>query len=314
MRPSVLDLFCGAAGGWSLGLHRAGFDTLAACEIDPWRRACFSHNFPRARMYDDVQRLGANELVRDIGLLPDVIVGSPPCQDASLANSKGKGIDGARTGLFRDALRLVRECRPRWCAFENSIGLRVRGADWIIGELEGMGYACWPCVVSAGDIGAPHERKRVWFLAADTVQTKSVWRAAMGGRVGGEEQIAQADAGARRAGRQEHDGAIAGKPEVAEPVRDDETRDDRDAARGQVGRTGLAWADDWADWRGGLAGHLRVDHGLPSGMARACISAYGDAVLPQITEAIGRAILRTERALAATLGHRDTRDSMEVAA
>lgn len=40
---SVLDLFCGAAGGWSLGLHRAGYRTIAACEIDPWRREVFSH-------------------------------------------------------------------------------------------------------------------------------------------------------------------------------------------------------------------------------------------------------------------------------
>lgn len=38
---TVLDLFAGAAGGWSLGLHRAGFRTVAAVELDPWRRATF---------------------------------------------------------------------------------------------------------------------------------------------------------------------------------------------------------------------------------------------------------------------------------
>lgn len=41
---TVLDLFCGAAGGWYLGMHRAGYSTIAACEIDPWRRAVFTRN------------------------------------------------------------------------------------------------------------------------------------------------------------------------------------------------------------------------------------------------------------------------------
>jgi len=39
---TALDLFCGAAGGWSLGLHRAGYRTVAACEIDDWRRSVFA--------------------------------------------------------------------------------------------------------------------------------------------------------------------------------------------------------------------------------------------------------------------------------
>jgi DNA (cytosine-5)-methyltransferase 1 len=294
--PTVLDLFCGAAGGWSLGMHRAGFTTIAACEFDPWRRAVFSNNFPQARMYDDVRTLSASRLVSDLGALPDAIVGSPPCQDASLANSRGKGVKGERTGLFRDAIRLVSECRPRWCAFENSPGLRTRGADWIIGELEGMGYAVWPCVVGADDVGAPHRRDRVWFIAADSLQTKSVWRFALGGRKRRAEETAPACSD-RDQDRLRLELRGRGRPDgESAPVAAD---DDRDAAREQMGRAGLSWADDWADWHGGIARHIRVDHGIPAGLARECISAYGDAVLPQITEAIGRAIWRVETALAA---------------
>jgi DNA (cytosine-5)-methyltransferase 1 len=298
-RPLVLDLFSGACGGWSLGMHRAGFRTVAACESDPWRRAVFSHNFPDVRMYDDVRSLSASRIVSDLGFLPDVIVGSPPCQDASLANSKGKGVEGERTGLFRDALRLVAECRPRWCAFENSPGLRTRGADWVIGELERMGYAVWPCVVGADDIGAPHKRDRVWFIAADTAQ---IGRGAGWTRRSDRRVERQADETWRQAAspdclqaisvlRTEMGGRIGCAREA--------TNDDRNAAREQMGRTGLAWADDWGDWHGGIAGHIRVDHGLPSRLARECISAYGDAVLPQITEAIGRSIWRVEAALSA---------------
>ncbi|WP_058098084.1 DNA cytosine methyltransferase [Paracoccus sp. MKU1] len=115
----VLDLFSGAAGGWSLGLHRAGFITIAACEIVEWRRILYSENFPHVRLYADVRTLTAARLVSDLGCLPEIIVGSPPCQDISSANTKGKGIEGERSGLYLEAVRLVGDCRPRWFAFEN---------------------------------------------------------------------------------------------------------------------------------------------------------------------------------------------------
>ncbi|MCC3246700.1 DNA cytosine methyltransferase [Methylocystis sp. WRRC1] len=304
--PAIIDLFSGACGGWSLGMHRAGFRTVAACEADPWRRVVFSYNFPDARMYDDVRTLTASRIVSDLGRLPDAIVGSPPCQDASLANSRGKGVKGEKTGLFRDALRLVSECRPRWCSFENSPGLRTRGADWIIGELEGMGYAVWPCVVGADDIGAPHKRSRVWFIAADTAQigrgAGRAWRSDRHASRAADETRRPA-VGSDRNGdglRIELRRSSGAHREGAAVITDD----DRDAAREQMGRAGLAWADDWRDWHGGIAGHVRVDHGLPAWLARDCISAYGDAILPQISEVIGRSIWRVEAALSALTGPR----------
>ncbi|MFD2441055.1 DNA cytosine methyltransferase [Paracoccus kondratievae] len=166
----ALDLFSGAAGGWSLGLHRAGFITIAACEIVEWRRILYSENFPHVRLYDDIRDLTAARLVSDLGILPDIIVGSPPCQDISSANTKGKGIEGERSGLHLEAVRLVGDCRPRWFAFENSANLRTRGADRLLDALEAHGYACWPCVVGAADIGANHVRKRSWLIGCDPAQ------------------------------------------------------------------------------------------------------------------------------------------------
>ncbi|WP_233902030.1 DNA cytosine methyltransferase [Paracoccus denitrificans] len=189
----VLDLFSGAAGGWSLGLHRAGFMTIAACEIVEWRRILYSENFPYVRLYADVRTLTAARLVSDLGGLPDIVVGSPPCQDISSANTKGKGIEGKRSGLYLEAVRLVGDCRPRWFAFENSPVLRTRGADRLLDELEALGYACWPCVVGAADIGANHVRKRSWLIGCDPEQLADTrvaipagWIAA-GGRIGGAE-------------------------------------------------------------------------------------------------------------------------------
>lgn len=61
-------------------------------------------------------------------------------------------------------MRLVRELRPGWCCFENVPGIRTIGADRVIEDLESEGYAVWPLVVGADDCGAPHRRKRVFFV------------------------------------------------------------------------------------------------------------------------------------------------------
>ncbi|QWY83281.1 DNA-cytosine methyltransferase protein [Rhizobium phage RHph_X2_25] len=178
----VLDLFSAAAGGWSLGMHRAGFRTMAACEVVDWRRALYSENNPGVPVYDDVTTLTADRLIRDGHGLPDIIVGSPPCQDISSANTKGKGVDGERSGLYFEAIRLIGECRPRWFALENSANLRTRGADRVIDALAAIGYTCWPFVVSAGDVGANHERKRSWLIGfriadadSDELRQQSRW-------------------------------------------------------------------------------------------------------------------------------------------
>lgn len=166
----VLDLFSAAAGGWSLGLHRAGFQTVAACEWIDWRRTLYAENNPGVLIYDDVRTLTGEQLLADLGTLPDIVVGSPPCQDISSANTNGKGVDGERSGLFFEAVRIIGEVRPRWFALENSANLRTRGADRVLGELEGLDYACWAVVVGGDNIGANHERKRSWVIGCDTDQ------------------------------------------------------------------------------------------------------------------------------------------------
>lgn len=302
--PAVLDLFSGACGGWSLGMHRAGFRTVAACEIDPWRRAVFSQNFPDVRMYDDVRGLTADRIVSDLGYLPDVIVGSPPCQDASSANTKGKGVDGERTGLVFEFVRIVRECRPRWVALENVPGLRTRGADRVLGALEAIDYAAWPFVVGGDDVGANHKRKRVWIIAFDPAQI---------GRDGGRSwrhwPHGDGKAYSARSGE-----------DVAYADSEGQSYSAVDAEMGGCSRAGEDAGEPWSHWNGGLARHLRLDDGLSARLATAAslrgrgpkrdtrageiVAAFGDAVLPQITESIGRAIWRVEAALQIVQGER----------
>lgn len=166
----MLDLFSAAAGGWSLGLHRAGFETVAACEWIDWRRVLYAENNPGVKIYDDVRTLTADQVRADVGVFPELLVASYPCQDISSANTKGQGVEGERSGLVFEVVRLVREGRPRWVALENSANLRTRGADAVFSAMEELGYACWAFVVRAGDVGANHERPRAWMLCCDVEQ------------------------------------------------------------------------------------------------------------------------------------------------
>lgn len=169
-QSTVLDLFCGAAGGWSLGLHQAGYRTVAAAESDPWRRATFLRKFADVEMFEDVRAVTAGSLRERLGYLPRVVVGSPPCQDASSANHYGAGLDGHRTGLFAEFVRIVGEVRPAWFAAENVFGLSYRGLDRLLGELDGKGYHVWPLGMGADDFGAPHPRERIWLVGVDSDQ------------------------------------------------------------------------------------------------------------------------------------------------
>ncbi|MCI1141448.1 DNA cytosine methyltransferase [Sphingomonas sp. WKB10] len=374
----ALDLFSAAAGGWTLGLHRAGFVTVAACEIVEWRRILYAENNPDVRLYEDVCSLTAARLISDLGYLPDIVVGSPPCQDISVANTHGRGIDGERSRLYLEAVRLVGDCRPRWFALRTALISRTRGADRLLDALAALGYACEPCVVGAGDLGANHERKRSWLVGFDPDQLAARAAgdtAAIGCGPGRPGRRAQPVAGPRQPScRDAADAREAERRSPAEPGGDRERQaserregadrhaepapprgghaSDADEARPADGRlvAGLRppqVADDGrgarrrddrpgagpmylcafdrdvaegprADWSlAHLARHLRLDDGLSAGLADARIAlgdgrrpaaagliveALGDAVLPQIPEAIGRAILRTEAALAAVMG------------
>ena len=158
----VLDLFSGI-GGASLGLHWAGMRTVAFCEMDAFCAGVLRRHWPGVPIYPDIRRLTARRL-RDDGVpWAELLIGGFPCQDTSLAG-RGAGLAGARSGLWADMVRVVAECGPRWVVAENVPGLRGRGADRVLGELEALGYACWPVVVGAVHAGAPHRRQRVFVV------------------------------------------------------------------------------------------------------------------------------------------------------
>ncbi len=160
---NVLDLFSGI-GGLALGLQRAGMRPVAFCEADPFARAVLARHWPAGRCYPDIRSLTAERLRTDGVPAPDLLCGGFPCQDISNAGPRA-GLDGGRSILWFEMLRLVEECRPDWVVAENVPALRVRGADRVLAGLEAAGYACWPLVVGAAHAGAPHRRARVFVVA-----------------------------------------------------------------------------------------------------------------------------------------------------
>jgi DNA (cytosine-5)-methyltransferase 1 len=159
----LLDLFSGI-GAFSLGLERSGgFKTVAFCEIEPFPRRVLRKHWPDTPIYEDVRELTAVRLAAD-GIAVDAICGGFPCQDVSIAG-RGSGIDGERTGLWRHAMRLISELRPRVVILENVSKLRSRGLETLLGALSEIRYdAEWHCIPAA-HVGAPHRRDRLWIIA-----------------------------------------------------------------------------------------------------------------------------------------------------
>jgi DNA (cytosine-5)-methyltransferase 1 len=159
----VLDLFSGI-GGFSLGLERAGMETVAFCEIEEYPRKVLAKHWPDVPIYSDVRELTSERLRADGIIGIDVITAGFPCQDISTAG-KGAGIEGERSGLWSEIARLSGELRPRYIILENVSALLSRGLDKVLGDMAEIGYdAEWHCI-PASHLGAPHRRDRWWCVA-----------------------------------------------------------------------------------------------------------------------------------------------------
>lgn len=142
-------------------------EPFAPSNSNPIPQACCSPDkmtglLPPFPVWDDVRTFDGR---RWRGLV-DVVSGGFPCQDISAAG-KGAGIDGARSGLWREMHRIINEIRPEFAFLENSPLLVGRGLARVLGDLAEIGYDAEWLVLGADDVGAPHVRKRIWILAHD---------------------------------------------------------------------------------------------------------------------------------------------------
>lgn len=172
-RPIGIDLFAGA-GGLSLGFEQAGFDVVAAVEIDPIHCAIHEFNFPHCKIIArSVAELSGDDIRRLSGIGRkhiDVVFGGPPCQGFSLIGHRA--LDDPRNSLVKHFVRLVRELKPSYFVFENVKGLTVgdhrKFLEELITEFDAEGYKTqspWR-VLDAARFGVPQHRERLILFGA----------------------------------------------------------------------------------------------------------------------------------------------------
>ena len=150
------SLFSGI-GGFELGAKRAGIKTIWNCEINPFCRKVLKKHFPETTQYTDITTLKNPPYV-------DIISGGFPCQDISVANPKGDGLEGQRSGLWKEMFRIIYKTRPRYVLIENSPMLLRKGINTILQNLAEIGYdAEWYCL-QARDFNLPHKRERLFIV------------------------------------------------------------------------------------------------------------------------------------------------------
>ncbi|WP_171091242.1 MULTISPECIES: DNA cytosine methyltransferase [unclassified Ruegeria] len=172
-RPIGVDLFSGA-GGMSLGFEQAGFDIVAAVEVDPIHAATHKFNFPECavipRSVTGVDGADIRKAAKIGDAKVDVVFGGAPCQGFSLIGQRA--LDDPRNSLVKDFVRIVKELDATYFVFENVKGLTVgkhrKFLFELIEEFEALGYEVqkdWR-VLNAADFAVPQDRQRLILMGA----------------------------------------------------------------------------------------------------------------------------------------------------
>jgi DNA (cytosine-5)-methyltransferase 1 len=170
----VLSLFSGV-GGFDMGLENAGMQTVFQCEWDKHANTILNKHWPHVPKWEDVSTLTGKHILSKAPVI-DVVAWGSPCQDLSVAG-KRSGLEGERSGLFHEGIRIIKELRketngqyPRISIWENVVGAlnSNRGADFgiIINEMAEAGAMVieW-AVLDAQYFGVPQRRRRVFVIA-----------------------------------------------------------------------------------------------------------------------------------------------------
>ena len=307
------SLFAGI-GGFDLGFERAGIETIWQVEIDEYCRKVLARHFPHAQRFSDIRECGAHNLPP-----VDVLSGGFPCQDISNAGKRA-GIDGERSGLWSEYARIIRELRPCYVVVENVAALLGRGMERVLGDLAACGYDAEWQSIRARDVGAPHQRERIWIVAypqssrrresasylsviQESLCTPKRKKGASVARPSGKTSMPYSDASGR------------GRPNTADEIKrpalsrrwnalhDTGTmgatipNDDGEGFsqfQGQCSTarpsgTAIPYADAWWETEPDVG---RVADGIPNVVDR--LRGLGNAIVPQIAEWIGKRLMQCE--------------------
>jgi len=307
----VLDLFSGI-GGFSLGLERAGMETVAFCENDKFCQKVLAKHWPNVPVHNNIEELDGREYKGTV----DLICGGFPCQPFSVAGQqRGKEDDRA---LWPEMLRVIREVEPAWIIGENVPGIINMELDNVLSDLEGAGYSCQTFVIPACAVDAKHRRDRVWIIASHTnFKSKpggSQYEAERSRQLDvahansglGNQQKEQIQAGRNAANSSGEDVAdtsikrLQGSEETGDSLGSGTNREQlsarfggvsgRDKPSAQPGMGGMV--DGVSRWMDEPEGIPRVIGKVPDRVHR--LKALGNAVVPQVVEVLGRMVMKIE--------------------
>jgi len=315
----VLDLFSGI-GGFSLGLKRAGMETIAFCEIEDYPVSKLNKHWPNVPVHRDIRGLDGKQYRDSV----DLVCGGFPCQPFSVAG-KQRGKEDDRH-LWPEMLRIIKEVRPTWVIGENVAGFIRMALDDVLLDLETEGYTAQSFVIPACATGAVHRRDRVWIVAySESEQNRRLQQQEFQPNIKPESNGVSSHA--EHAGR---DATEIGQSNSSRNDRDKKGQNETEQSTGPSCKR----SDD-ADSKIKLSNGISInrefskpqkselrdcdckkstfskrrefkpiglptqppvchrDDGIPDRVAR--LKALGNAVIPQIPEMIGRAIMKVNK-------------------
>ena len=300
-----IDLFSGI-GGFALAAQRAGFRTVAFCEIELFCQEVLKARFGaiantkserlerrghgETRIKKKAVRLFSTRSIKRPILYSDIrdfdgarfrgatlLTGGVPCQPASIAG-KRKGTADDRW-LWPEAIRVLAEVKPTWAIFENPCGILSleQGVVFenLLSQMEGEGYEVQPVIIPACAVNAPHRRDRVWIVGHS-----------------GKSRRQQ-----NSRGPHEDEGKNEGWPKIQgnQPSGSDSDAPDAEISeldwgrRTRPRREGLADRDSWdIPWIEVATRLCGVDARVPNRVDR--LKALGNAIVPQVAYRIIKAI------------------------
>lgn len=162
----LVELFCGC-GGFSLGAHNAGFEVVAAYDIDEILTSSYQFNFPGTKLLlRDVASLTGREIRDEVGCEVMGVFGGPPCQGFSDIGRRSK--DDPRRELLGHFFRVVTEISPAFFVMENVRGLTYSDALPVLEEslekVKSQYDLLGPCIWDASEFGAATKRRRMFVV------------------------------------------------------------------------------------------------------------------------------------------------------
>ena len=313
----LLDLFSGI-GGFSYGLEKTGFQTVAFCEMDKYCKLVLQKHWKGTKIYSDVKEITKERLEADGVELPEIITGGFPCQPFSIAG-KQKGTNDDRH-LWPEMFRIIKELKPRWVIGENVRGI-VNIQDGVVFEtvctdLESEGYEVQAFNIPAAGVGAPHRRERIWIVAHsnDTRNRTPKHETNKDGQKTDERRQEQSQLkssghskdveNSRRTLRQgssiREKNEDETKKEDANQYQRSSSSPEPNVANASAGRRASQKTEiptrgngtEHQSWWQSEPDVGRVAHGVPGRVHR--LRALGNSIVPKIAEEIGKAIMKTE--------------------